>query len=166
MSQLPGRSELITRLGVMLTAWQDGESDGSADELSGPIDLHHLPEPKPPAIYAVGIVDYRHLVELDGEGMDKAIGEIAWRLDKLVRSGDLLGMVAPDTFVLAASSIAPSAAGVVMERIAGAVAMPLEIGGGPVSLRVAIGLAFAFDGASPELMLQAAERDMARSLGE
>lgn len=173
MANLPGRSELARRIETMLIDWRVAGESGSAGlsaeanpAAASPVGASHLPEPKPPAAYAIGIVDYRRLVELDEEGMDKAIDEITWRLDKLVRSGDVLGMIAPDTFLLGTASMAPSSAGVVMERISGAVAMPLEINGDAVSLRVAIGLAFAFDGASPEAMLSAAERDLQRSLGD
>ena len=168
MSPLPGRNEVLERLDEMLSTWQDIESTDVAKPpypASSPDDESaHLSEPKPPAIYAIGIVDHQQVISLDPEGVAKAMEEIAWRLDKLVRSGDVLGLGAPDTFLLAAASMAPSSAGVVMERITGAVAMPLEIDGGPVSLRVGIGLAFAFDGASSESMLAAAERDMLRSM--
>lgn len=150
----------------MLAGWQDGDAAGGQGYPSAGVHLDsgHLPEPKPPAVYTIGIVDYERLVNLDRAGMEQAVEEIAWRLDKLVRSGDVLGLIVPNTFVLATAAMAPSSAGVVMERIAGAIAMPLDIAGDAVSLRAAIGLAFAFDGASAEAMLSAAERDMQRSL--
>lgn len=182
MARLPGRDELVLRIDSMLEDWLGTESgaslggsgssgSGSGSSSSGVgsvprLDAHHLPEPKPPAVYAIGVVDYARLAITDPQGVGAAVDEIAWRLDKLVRSGDVLGIIVPNTFVLATAAMAPSSAGVVMERITGAFAMPLDIGGETVSLRAAIGLAFAFDGASPESMLAAAERDMQRSLGD
>lgn len=156
---LPDRDEVAGHLDKMLEHWNaDGVKGrsriGSSDRFR--------PEPKPPAVYSIGLLGHAELHSLDAEGTALALLEITRRLDRLVRADDVLGQASPDQFLLATAAVAPSTAGVIMERVAGAVAMPLDIGGQPVSLSVEIGLAFAFDGASPETMIAAAEKDMAR----
>lgn len=156
---LPDRNQVVWHLDKMLERWN---ADGVvADSGNGTTDRFR-PEPKPPAVYSIGLVGHDELYSIDAEGTDLALIEITRRLDRLVRADDLLGRVSPDQFLLAAASVAPSTAGVIMERVSGAVAMPIDIGGQPVSLAVEIGLAFAFDGASSESMIAAAEKDRAR----
>ncbi|HTO01992.1 MAG TPA: diguanylate cyclase [Microthrixaceae bacterium] len=150
--ELPDRNEVIGYLDRMLESWNAKSVAGSDS---------YAPEPKPPAVYCIGLLGHGELSSLDAEGMERALVEITRRLDRLVRADDVLGKASPDQFLLATAAVAPSTAGVIMERVTGAVAMPLDIGGQPVSLSVGIGLAFAFDGASSEAMIAAAEKDMA-----
>lgn len=156
MARLPGRSVVVEQLRSMLEVWQDLDASAVGGTAT------HRPEPKPPAVYAVSVIDHEQLAVADPLGVGRLMDEIAWRLDRLVRSGDVLGFVEPDTFLLATPLMAPSTAGALMDRIRGAVAMPVDLGGEPVSLTVAIGLAFAFDGVSPDSMITAAERDKHR----
>ncbi|MGB3410032.1 MAG: diguanylate cyclase [Microthrixaceae bacterium] len=156
---LPDRNEVIGHLDRMLERWN---ANGVVGDTGGGTTDRFRPEPKPPAVYSIGLLGHDELYSMDAEGTDLALIEITRRLDRLVRSDDLLGQVSPDQFLLAAASVAPSTAGVIMERVSGAVAMPLDIGGQPVSLSVEIGLAFAFDGASSESMIAAAEKDRTR----
>ncbi len=155
---LPSRSQVIGHLDGMLERWI---ANSSAEPITSGND-RFKPEPKTPAVYSIGLLGHEELYSLDARGTDMAVVEITRRLDRLVRSDDVLGQVSPDHFLLAAASVAPSTAGVIMERVTGAVAMPLDIAGQPVSMSVEIGLAFAFDGASSESMIAAAVKDRRR----
>jgi len=155
---LPGRDILTERLDQLISAWRD--APGQRPMIS-PVSVH-TPEPSPPAVYVIGIDSYEELARTDLEGTAAAMEEVRTRLDRLVRSTDVFALLEPGRFALAAASVAPSTAGVIMERMAGAVAMPIELAGQPLSLSVSIGVAFAFDGASAPTMLSAAELDQQR----
>ncbi|MHB1138558.1 MAG: diguanylate cyclase domain-containing protein [Microthrixaceae bacterium] len=155
---LPGRDILTERLDQLITTWTDAAGRRQpAARGSG-----YLPEPAPPAIYAIGIDSYRDLSVADEALARHAMAEVTRRLDRLVRSSDVLGVLAPGRFGLAAASVAPSTAGVIMERMTGAVAMPLDLAAETVSLSVTIGVAFAFDGATAQDLVTAAEMDLDR----
>lgn len=177
MMSLPNRAEMVAALDAMLDVWRTksgigdlgpGSTNGRPGGVggSGGSAMSHeaAPHPrhKPPAVYSIGIVDYPGLCEIDPGGAETLVDEAKRRLDRLVRSGDALGFVNPDSFLLATGEMEPATAGAVMDRIRGALAMPLEIGGCPVSLTVAIGVAFAFDNECGEYMVDQAERDMHR----
>lgn len=115
-----------------------------------------------PAVYLIGVEGYERLVDLDPDGTAAALRKAAGRLDRLVRSTDLLASDGPDTFVLVGSDVAPSAAGALMERIEGAVALPVELDGEVVSLRVAIGVALTGDDADADGLLARAADELAR----
>ena len=158
---LPGRDSLTERLDALIAAWTNASGQRSPST-PGPA---FMPEPTPPAVYVIGVDSYEELVRVDATSCAAAMGEVTRRLDRLVRSSDVLGMLQPGRFALAAASVAPSTAGVIMERIAGAVAMPLDLGTETLSLSVSIGVAFAFDGATATHMLTAAEADLSRPRG-
>lgn len=158
---------MIAELDAMLDAWREqvGRASGSGGSLSAGGAFHGSPARsghKPPAVYSIGIIDYQGLADIDVTGARVLVDEARTRLDRLVRSGDVLGHVEPDTFLLATGEMEPATAGSVMDRMRGALAMPLEIGGAPVSLTVAIGVAFAFDDECAHEMIVQAERDMQR----
>ena len=116
-----------------------------------------------PAVYVVAVDGYQELAERDPGGTSAAMDETTRRLDRLVRSSDVLGTSAPGTFLLIGSGVEPSAAGALVERIQGAAALPVDVAGEPVSLRVDIGLAFAMADSSAEALLSRAEDDLRRS---
>jgi GGDEF domain-containing protein len=155
---LPGRDTLTERLDALIARW----ADASGRRAPAPSGSTHLPEPAPPAVYALGIDSYVELDRQDPAVAREAMSEVVRRLDRLVRSSDVLGVLRPGCLGLAAASVAPSTAGVIMERMTGAVAMPLDLAGETVSLSVTIGVAFAFDGASASELVAAAEEDLGR----
>lgn len=118
-----------------------------------------------PAAYVVGIDGYEDLVRVDAEDADAALDEVARRLDRLVRTGDLLARTAADTLVLAATSVAPEAAGALVERITGVVALPVELDGQPVSLGATVGVGLAQPDESADTILCRAEADLRRQRG-
>jgi GGDEF domain-containing protein len=138
---LPERSVVLARLEEMIASH---DSNSSAN----------------PAIYLVGIDDYEALSGTDQLGTEAAMEEIAVRLDRLVRTADVLGLIEPGLFVLAAASVAPSSAGAVMERIRGAIALPMEIAGQPLSVLVHVTVSFFVVGATAVSMLSKAEAEL------
>ena len=104
---LPPRSVVVERLDEMIAS-QDLSSSAQ------------------PAAYLVGIDDYEALSGSDQSGTEAAMQEIAARLDRLVRTADVLGLIEPGLFVLVAAAVAPASAGAVMERIRGAIALPMS----------------------------------------
>ena len=121
-----------------------------------------LAEGRRPAVFVVAVDGYHVLAARDGDGTRAAMDEAARRLDRLVRSSDVLGTVEPGTFVLVGSGVEPAVAGALVERIQGAVALPVDVGGEPVSLRVDIGLAFADGPTSAGDLLARADDDLQR----
>lgn len=117
---------------------------------------------KRPAVYLIAVEGYDRLVTIDPHGTAAALRKAAGRLDRLVRSTDLLASDGADTFVLVGSDVAPSVAGALMERIEGALALPVELDGSVVSLQVRIGLALAEDHSDADDLLTRAATDLAR----
>jgi GGDEF domain-containing protein len=122
-----------------------------------------------PALCVILVEGYPALAARDPLGASAAMHEVARRLDRLVRSGDLLGRLAPDRLVVAVD-ISPAVAGALVERVRGAVAMPVEVDGDLLSLVAVIGLAIVDDtpdGApiDPAGLLGRAEKDLALQLG-
>ena len=118
------------------------------------------PTPKLPTLYLVAIDGSGELRALDPAGFAAAMQEVSRRLDRLVRSSDVLGNTADGTFALVAASVASSSAGALVERVAGAVAMPLQIDGNDVSLRALVAMAFASNGSTAESVMTAAEFEL------
>lgn len=117
------------------------------------------------AACVVAVDGHDAMRELDEAGTDAAMGELSRRLDRLVRANDVLGRVGEDRLCLGVR-IAPGSAGVLVERVIGAAAMPIELGGDVVSLGVTVGVAFD-EGAGPAAdragrLLAAAEHDVER----
>lgn len=155
---LPGRDGIVDRVDQMIEATSVAQRSESS--WPDPPDV----VPRYPALYLIGILGHHELRSMDPAGCDEAMTEVSRRLDRLVRGSDVLGCTAPGTFALAAGSVTPTSAGALVERIEGATAMPLEIGGSVVSLRAMVALAFADgDGRGEDLMCDA-ERDLARLL--
>jgi GGDEF domain-containing protein len=116
-----------------------------------------------PAVYLVAVDGYEVLEARDPDGTRTAMRSAAGRLDRLVRSSDVLGAIAPGTFVLVGSNVEPSVAGALVERVEGALALPLDVGGEPLSLKVDVGVAFATSASSGADLLERADADLLRS---
>jgi PleD family two-component response regulator len=116
----------------------------------------------PPAVIVVAVDDVASLEERDPVGTGAALREVARRLDRLVRSSDLLGLLGPGEFAFATPSLSAGVAGALVERIEGAVAMPLEIAGEALSLGVTVGIAFATPGERAASLVPRAEAEVVR----
>ncbi|MEX0767804.1 MAG: hypothetical protein WD029_04965 [Microthrixaceae bacterium] len=130
------------------------------DRLNQMIESQDSSTPASPGVYLVEIDDYEALSRSDLVGTESAMEEIAVRLDRLVRSADVLGLIQPGLFVLAAASVAPASAGAVMERIRGAIALPMEIADQPLSVRAHVAVSFFADGATATSMIAQSEIEL------
>ena len=154
---LPDRQVVVDRLDVLI--------ESSRAARSAPVDPNDWPgaaerRRKLPILYLVAIDGYDDIRGIDPVGCGAAMDEVSRRLDRLVRSSDVLGCTADGTFALVASSVASAAAGALVERVAGAVAMPVQIAGEDVSLRALVALAVAEGGSSAESVMSSAEVEL------
>jgi GGDEF domain-containing protein len=145
---LPDRAGLLARLEMMLL---------DADDHVGPSARRGAP-----ALILVVIDRHEALVGLDPPGAEESAGLIERRLDRLVRSTDLLARLAPDTYVLAAGDVEPTAVGSLVERVRSAFALPIEIGGSSVSLSVTVAVEFVRAGEAAVDLLDRAEQGIER----
>lgn len=150
---LPDRSELCRRFDAAIDR---------ARERSPQLTQHGRDADARPAVCVVALDDVASLADGDPDGPAAVAAELARRLDHLVRSADLLGQLGPGVLALATPTLAPAVAGSLVERITGAVAMPLEVGGATLSLGVIVGVAFAGPGDDAAAILVRAEGDVAR----
>lgn len=114
----------------------------------------------------VEVASFDGLRSSDPTGADAAVGELARRLDRLIRGGDVLGFEPPARFLIGCSSVAAEGSGGLVDRIRGGVALPVEIGGHPMSLVVDVGMAFWTDGSTADELMATAEADLGRPLPE
>ena len=127
--ELPDRAALLAHLTALLSAAPEGHDHGRASDVRT-------------AVCVIDVDGYDAMFGRDPSGTMQVMGEIVRRLDRLVRSGDVLGALRPGRLALVVR-ISPVVAGSLSGRIEGAVAMPLEVGGELVSLSVLVGTAFA-----------------------
>jgi GGDEF domain-containing protein len=116
-----------------------------------------------PAVYMVAVEGYEALEARDVTGARDAMRAAAGRLDRLLRSSDVLGTAEPGTFVVLGAGVAPAVAGSLVERVQGALALPVEVDGEPLSLRVDVGIAFATPDSSAHGLLEQAGSDLDRA---
>lgn len=135
---LPDRASLLSSISEMIAA---GES---------------------PAVFAISIDGFGILSGIEPDAGPRIMEELAGRLTRLIRSNDVLSVIGPGVFVLAGAGMEQVDGDVVLERIRGVFAMPVELDSEIVSLPVTIGIAH-FDGsasASAEDLVARAERDL------
>ncbi len=119
-----------------------------------------ISEGEKPALFAVSMDGYAALAEQQPAEAEAALREVGSRLSKLVRSNDVLAVLYSGVFALAGPGVEEADTEVVLDRIRGVFAMPLEIGGEVVSFPVTIGIAPFVDRASAEDMVSVAEADL------
>ncbi len=144
-SGLPDRSVLLEKLTEMIDS---GESPGMF------------------AISIDGFDDLPRRGEADGGddvGMH-AMTELAGRLSRLVRSNDILAVLAPGVFALAGAGVDQVEADAVLERVRGVFAMPVEVDGVMISLPVTVGVSHAEIAGSARELVDLAERDLQEKL--
>ncbi len=126
--ELPDRSGVLRHVDALVSARPATVAHGRVSDAR-------------PAVCVVIVEGYQVLAERDPTGTEAAMGEVVRRIDRLVRANDLLGTLGPGRFALVAH-ISPAVAGALAVRIAGAVAMPLDLAGESLSLPVTVGMAF------------------------
>ena len=138
---LPDRAKLIGTLAAMIS---EGEK---------------------PALFAVAMDGYAELADSHNAEAQAALREVGTRLSRLVRSNDVLAVLDRGVFALAGPGVEEADTEVVLDRIRGVFAMPLEIGGEVVSFPVTLGIAPFVDRASAEDMVSVAEADLSGRRG-
>ncbi len=139
---LPDRSQLVSTLTEMLA------------------------ESEKPALFAVSIDGYDSFAGQDPTSAEAAMREVGSRLSRLVRSNDVLGVLAPGVFALAGPGVEAADTEVLLERIRGVFAMPVEVGGSVVSFPITVGVAHHDPAVDAAAMVVAAEEDLSRHLDE
>lgn len=130
-----------------------------------PDDRHGRSADLRPALFVVSIEGFASLSDADACAGDALMAEVLRRVDRLIRSSDLLGVLEPGRLILAVG-LSPAMAGALVERLAGAVAMPIEVQGELVSLGSLIGTAFVgsedlpWGDGSADALLARAEHDI------
>lgn len=117
-----------------------------------------------PAVFAVSIDGYPALARSRPEAAEGAMREVARRLSGLVRSNDVLAVLAPGVFALAGSGVESADTEVVLERIRGVFAMPVEVADEAVSFPITVGIAHSSPEVTAEDLVDAAEADLRRQL--
>lgn len=118
------------------------------------------------AVLVVEVRGFDGLRAIDEEDARLVVREVESRLDRLLRSGDVLGFVDPARFLLVCPHLAVEDAGALIERVRGGAALPVELGGEAVSLSLDVGVAFASDGASGVALVESAETELERARRE
>lgn len=107
---------------------------------------------------ALMVVDLNRFVEIRNSAGkatgDLILAEVAQRLRKILRSGDVVARLGVGTFVIMANVSDPVAAGIA-ERICATLASPIRVGAYSVALTANVGISsFPEDGASPNSLLE------------
>lgn len=113
-----------------------------------------------PGVFAISIDGFQDLPGSDVDAGERAMAELAGRLSRLVRSNDVLAVLSPGVFALAGAGVEQIDAAVVLERIRGVFAMPVEVEGELVSLPVTMGVAHSSEATSARELVALAERDL------
>lgn len=118
-----------------------------------------------PATVVVARVHDVESLDVSAAGREAALSSVRSRLQQLVRSTDVLVELEPGEFVLVVASASSGAGAALVDRARGVAALPIEVDGAALSLRVDVGVA-VFDGAldAPDAVLDAARAD-ARGAG-
>ncbi len=99
-----------------------------------------------PATVVVARVNDVASLEDSASGSEAVLSSVRARLQQLVRSSDVLVELDPGEFVMAVASASPGAGAALVDRARGVAALPIEVDGATLSLRVDVGVA-VFDGA-------------------
>ncbi|MGI9578091.1 MAG: GGDEF domain-containing protein [Microthrixaceae bacterium] len=124
-----------------------------------------ISEGEKPALFAVAMDGYDDLAAEQPAGAEAAMREVGNRLSKLVRSNDVLAVLGPGLFALAGPGVEEADAEVVLDRVRGVFAMPVEVGGEVVSFPVTVGIAPYVANTSADEVIVFAEADLSRRRG-
>ncbi|MEI2697165.1 MAG: hypothetical protein V9E94_02035 [Microthrixaceae bacterium] len=94
------------------------------------------------AVCVLALVGFDRVAAQGRSVTDATTAEVVRRLDKLIRSGDLLVQLEPGCFALGLR-LSASSAGSVVERMRVASSMPVELDGTLVALDAVVGVAIA-----------------------
>jgi GGDEF domain-containing protein len=113
-----------------------------------------------PATVVVARVHDVGSLDDSASGPEAVLSSVRARLQQLVRSSDVLVEFDPGEFVMVAASASSEAGAALVDRARGVAALPIEVDGAALSLRVDVGVA-VFDGAldDADVVVDAARAD-------
>lgn len=116
------------------------------------------------AVLFVDVDDFKSVNDVHGHLVgDQVLAMVAQRLQSAVRTGDLVGRIGGDEFVVIAENVEMAAAQQLASRLMDAVGAPMTNKGAAVSVRASVGVALIPNaGGDPLQILQHADRDMYR----
>jgi GGDEF domain-containing protein len=117
-----------------------------------------------PALFLVAVHGLEGLALRHGEEAVAAMREIVGRLGRLTRSNDQLAVLSNGVFALAGPGIERTDTAVLIDRLRGVFALPVEVGEQLVSFPVTAGIAHHVDGIDSARLLAEAEADLDRRL--
>jgi diguanylate cyclase (GGDEF)-like protein/PAS domain S-box-containing protein len=143
---LPNRHLFNDRLGQMLTQAQRNDWSG--------------------AVLFVDLDRFKAVNDTYGHAAgDVLLRQVAARLKDCVRSGDNVGRLSGDEFAVALSNLAKADdAGLVAQKVVGALSAPFDLGGHQAYISASIGIAlFPSDGQEPDALIKNADTAMYRA---
>jgi diguanylate cyclase (GGDEF)-like protein len=119
----------------------------------------------PPAVVFCDLAGFKKVNDIHGHlAGDEVLQEVAQRLLSLVRSGDTVGRVGGDEFVLVCERTRRSTAAIIAERLVGLLEDPVSLkSGGSIRVGVDVGVAVGLPGDRSEDLLRRADHAMYRS---
>jgi diguanylate cyclase (GGDEF)-like protein len=119
----------------------------------------------PPAVVFCDLAGFKTVNDIHGHlAGDEVLQEVAQRLLTLVRSGDTVGRVGGDEFVLVCERTRRPTAATIAKRLAGLLEEPVSLkSGGSIRVGVDVGVAVGLPGDRSEDLLRRADQAMYRS---
>jgi diguanylate cyclase (GGDEF)-like protein/PAS domain S-box-containing protein len=163
MSDITGRKQAETRLRQLATH----------DTLTGLPNralLHervqHMldacPQGRTVAVMFLDLDRFKEVNDSFGHDLgDVLLCEVAARLRKVMRPGDVIARLGGDEFVVAAECAGPADAGAIAQKLLDALGLPVRVGGQDVNAGGSIGISlFPHDASTRELLFQTADTAM------
>ena len=113
------------------------------------------------AVLAIDLDDFKSVNDRHGHNAgDEVLIEVARRLERIVRTGDLVVRLGGDEFVIVLTSIANTdTATAIAGRIVASLARPFKVSAGETRIGASVGVAIAHTGdETPHLLLTQADR--------
>ena len=125
-----------------------------------------LAEDERPSLFVVAVTGFAELSAAGPVEAAAAMREVARLLGRLVRATDVLAVLGGGVFALASPGVEHSDLDVLLERVRGVFALPVQVGPHAVSLPVTVGTALPVAGSTAHSMIGEAEADLRRRLAE
>ena len=119
---------------------------------------------RPVALLFVDIDEFKSVNDTLGhDAGDRVIIEVAKRLVACSRADDLVVRLGGDEFVVLCESPGPDEARAIADRVVAAIAAPIDLADGAVTVTASVGVVTSTDGTRGAALLEAADRAMYRA---
>jgi diguanylate cyclase (GGDEF)-like protein/PAS domain S-box-containing protein len=113
------------------------------------------------AVVFIDLDDFKGVNDRHGHAAgDALLVEAARRIRSAIRSGDHLGRIGGDEFLVLSPDVTDAEAGRVADRIRTAIHAPIAIAGADIELRAAVGLSWSSNETSADCLIAAADERM------